>query len=199
VRDGHEALSFIYFLGCALLVASGLLARRLPLGQTLKMALAWIGIFAAAFLAFALRDDFRALGSRLLAEIRGGETQQVAGGTVRIRQSDDGHFWVDAELNGHAERFLVDSGATVTTVNRGTARRAGIEPTGHFGAVVVTANGTTVEQRAIAGTLKLGPIERRDFAIHISNEEEDANVIGMNFLSSLSAWGVEGQTLVLHP
>jgi aspartyl protease family protein len=199
MRDGDQALNFVYLLGCLVLVGSGLMARRLPLGQTMKIAVAWICIFAGLFLIFTLRNDFKALGSRMLAEITGNRTQQVSGGTIRIQRADDGHFWVDAEVNGRLTHFLVDSGCTVTTINRNTASGAGIAPSGHFGVIVDTANGRTVVQRGSAETLKLGPIERRDFEVQISSADDDANLLGMNFLSSLRGWRVEGSTLVLQP
>jgi aspartyl protease family protein len=43
-------------------VGSSLLAMRIPMGKALKMALAWIAIFALAFLVFAFRGEFSALG-----------------------------------------------------------------------------------------------------------------------------------------
>ena len=49
-----------------------------------------------------------------------------------------------------------------------------------------------------ADRLTLGPIERTDFPMFIAREDT-INVIGMNFLSSLSRWSVEGRTLVLRP
>jgi aspartyl protease family protein len=199
VRDGDQALAFVYLIGCLILVGTGFAVRRVPLRHSLKLALAWICIFAAAFFAFALRSDFRALGNRLLAEIQGGAAQQTEGGSVRIRRADDGHFWVDAAVNGQSLRFLVDSGATMTTLTRASARRAGVEPEGSFGVMVDTANGPAVEDRGTARTLTLGPITRSDFAIDISNASNELNVIGMNFLSSLRGWGVEGDTLVLRP
>ena len=39
----------------------------------------------------------------------------------------DGHFWVGAKLNGHDVKFLVDSGATTTTIDRGTANAVGVD------------------------------------------------------------------------
>jgi aspartyl protease family protein len=197
VNDGDQALNLVYLVGCLVLVASGLLVRRAPIGQTLKMALAWVLIFAAAFAVFTLRDDFRALGGRILAELTGEAGQQVKGSELRIRAASDGHFWIDGEVNGRAVRFLVDSGATVTTLTRATADRAGVAAGGGFGVVVETANGTTMVDRGRAGSLKIGPIERSDLAVHISATLGDTNVLGMNFLSTLSAWGVEGRTLVL--
>lgn len=199
MRDGDQAIAFVYLLGCLILVGTAFTVRRMPIGQGLKMALAWILIFAAAFFAFALRNDFRALGNRLLAEVQGGEDQQVQAGTLRIRRADDGHFWVDVAINGQSAHFLIDSGATMTTLTRETARRAGVEPEGSFGVIVNTGNGPAVEDRGTAGTLTLGPITRTDFAVDISNANNQLNVIGMNFLSSLRGWGVEGDTLVLRP
>ena len=197
MNDGDQALSLIYLVGCLVLVVSGLLVHRAPLGQTLKMALAWILIFAAGFAIFALRDDFKALGSRIMAEVSGEAAQQVKGGELRIRASEDGHFWIDGEVNGRAVRFLVDSGATVTTLSRAAADRAGVAASGGFGVLIDTANGTTMVDRGRAESVRIGPIERTGLAVHISGTLGDTNVLGMNFLSTLSAWGVEGRTLVL--
>ncbi len=194
MSDGDQAVTLIYLFLCLMLVASSLFVRRLPLGQTLKMVLAWLLIFAALSAIFALREDFLALGRRIVGSAA---TPELVGQEVRIRRSEDGHFWVDAELNGRTERFLIDSGATVTTISRETAERAGVAPSGRV-APVETANGPALVDRARAERLRLGPIERGDFPVHISRGDF-ANVIGMNFLSSLSSWGVEGQTLILRP
>jgi aspartyl protease family protein len=198
LNDGDQAISFLYLLGVLVLVVSALMVRRIPIGQGLKMFAGWVLIFLAAFVAFTLKDDFTALGKRVVAEGRG-EGQAVAvGKELRIRKSMDGHFWVDAELNGKTVRFLVDSGATVTSISSDTAAMADIVPSG-LPAVVQTANGTVRVGRARAERLKVGTIERRNLAVHVSEAFGPMNVLGMNFLSSLSSWGVEGQWLVLKP
>ena len=198
MNDGDQALSFVYLIGILVLVVSALMVRRIPIGQGLKMFAGWVLIFLAAFVAFALKDDFMALGKRVLAESRG-EGQVVAvGKELRIRKSMDGHFWVNGELNGKKVRFLVDSGATVTSISSDTAALADIEPSG-LPAIVQTANGTVQVGRARAERLKVGSIERRNMAVHVSEAFGPMNVLGMNFLSSLSGWGVEGQWLVLKP
>jgi aspartyl protease family protein len=197
VNDGSQALNLIYLLIVLIAVLSAFSLRRVPVGKTLKMVLAWVLIFAAAFAIFALRDDFRALGSRLWAAVTGSTVQETQGGELRIAMAEDGHFWVEGELNGHRVRFLVDSGATVTTIGQETATQAGVTPDGRR-APVSTANGVVVMDRGSAGRLKLGPIERSDFPMFIARDDT-INVIGMNFLSSLSRWSVEGRTLVLRP
>jgi aspartyl protease family protein len=198
VNDGDQALSFVYLVGVLVIVVSALMVRRIPIARGLKMALAWLLIFAAAFVAFTLRDDFSDLGRRVLAEVRGEAVTEQRGETMRIRQAPDGHFWVSARLNGQETRFMVDSGATVTSINANSARRAGIESSGLL-AAVETANGRIVVQRGRADTIELGSIKRQNMAVHISDGFGETNVLGMNFLSSLSSWGVQGRWLVLEP
>ena len=196
MRDGSQALNLIYLLVILIAVLSAFSLRRIPLGKTVRMVLAWILIFAAMFAIFALRDDFRALGNRLWAAVTGSDNQEVHGSELRVAMADDGHFWATGEINGRSARFLIDSGATVTTIGPELARNAGVEPSGER-TMVETANGIARVDRASA-SLALGPIQRPDLTVFIAGGE-GTNVIGMNFLSTLSRWSVEGRTLVLRP
>jgi aspartyl protease family protein len=54
-------------------------------------------------------------------------------------------------------------------------------------------------QRGRAERLEVGDIVREDMAVHISDGFGETNVLGMNFLSSLSGWGVERNRLILKP
>ena len=87
---------------------------------------------------------------------------ETSGAEIRIRRADDGHFWVNGEVNGRPVRFLVDSGATVTMLDRATAARVGIAPDDSFGVMISTANGTAMADRGRAGKIRVGPIERGD-------------------------------------
>ena len=199
MSETNQAAEFIYLMAILVLVVSALMVRKIPIGKGLQMFAGWVMIFLAAFVAFALKDDFVDLGRRVLQEARGETVAVQTGETIRIKQSLDGHFWVDATLNGESVRFLIDSGATTTSISEDTARRTGIERRGGLPAMVRTANGTVMVERGRAQTLRVGNIEREDLAVHISEAFGDMNVLGMNFLSSLSGWGVEGRWLVLRP
>ena len=185
----------IYYIVMIVFVASSLFAMRLPLGKAAKMLVAWVAIFGVAFILFSFRSEFAGIGQRLRAEATG--TPIVEGAAVRIPIADDGHFWVNAKLNGHDIRFMIDSGASITTVSRPVAVAANM-PTDGFKGIVSTANGETTVTRSRASQLQVGTIERSDFAVHI-NENDDVNLLGMNFLSSLNGWRVEGNYLVLQP
>jgi aspartyl protease family protein len=198
-ESGDQALSFIYLLGCLVLVVSALLVRRMPIGQGLKMFAGWVLIFLAVFVAFSLKDDFMALGRRVMDEASGRGQVVQSGKEMRIRKAEDGHFWVTARLNGVKVRFLIDSGATVTSISAETARRAHIQSDEAIPVLVQTANGTVAAERARAGRLQVGTIERRGMVVEVSEAFGPMNVLGMNFLSSLSGWGVQGEWLVLKP
>jgi aspartyl protease family protein len=110
----------------------------------------------------------------------------------------DGHFWVDAKINGEDVKFLVDSGATMTTIGSKTAERTGVANSGARDQLVRTGAGIIKVSSGRADNLDVGPIHRSEMALHITDDDE-MNVLGMNFLSSLSRWGVEGRWLELVP
>ncbi len=190
-----DAPYFLYYVIAAVFVGGSLIAMRIPMGKALRMALAWVAIFALAFLVFAFRGEFSSLGQRIRAEATGSSIDD--GATVRVPVGDDGHFYVTAKVNGHDVRFMVDSGASVTTISRSEAVAAGME-VGSRRAIVNTANGPTSVSQSYAERLEVGSIERSDFPVDVS-EQEDLNLLGMNFLRSLQSWRVEGNYLVLQP
>ena len=189
-------LGGVYILMAVMLVLGGLMARREPLARTLTMGLAWISIFAAGFVLFTFRDDFGWVLQRLRSEATGAPVQ--VGQTVRIPMALDGHFWVTAKVNGHDVKFLVDSGATMTTIGTETAKDAGVAVSPGRDQMVRTGNGMVRVASGYATTLAIETIVRKGMALHIA-QDEDLNVLGMNFLSSLQRWGVEGRWLVLQP
>lgn len=193
---GGDAVGLIWGVGALVLVGSALFARRLPLGQAAKMALAWVAIFAIGFVIFTFRDDMANAGRRVMAELGPGQASE--GETLRVRKSADGHFWVTARVNGNEERFLIDSGASISALSVGAARRSGVERDGGFAMVLQTANGPVSADRAHIAEFALGPIRREDLGVAVAEEFGGINVLGMNFLSSLSGWSVEGDWLVLR-
>ena len=187
-------LGGLYLLMAAMLVLGALMTRREPAARLITMALAWIAIFGAGFVVFTFRDNLGWVAQRLKAEAVG--TPVTEGRETRIPMAIDGHFWVDAHLNGRDVKFLVDSGATTTTIDRGTARIAGVEVSSGRDQYVRTGNGVIRVASGRAQEIKVGPITRNDVALEIA-DNDDLNVLGMNYLSTLRRWSVEGRWLVL--
>jgi aspartyl protease family protein len=196
---GDQTAQLIGTLLMLTLVGSSLLSRRLPVGQVLRMIVGWVLVFAILFVGYSYREELGAVFQRVSGDLAGDRGQTV-GGTLRIPMAEDGHFWVRARVNGTELRFMVDSGATTTGLSSAAAASAGIEvDQSGFPVVLETANGTTEARRARIERLALGPIETRDLAVLVSPNLGDTNLLGMNFLSSLASWRVEGRTLILQP
>ena len=190
--NGFDAPYAVYYVILLVAVAGSLIGMRQPVGKMLKMALAWVAIFGIGFILFSFRSEFSALGQRLRSEAMGSAI--LEGQTVRIPMAEDGHFWVRGSVDGRTTRFLIDSGASVTALSDDAAK--GLDPSGQV--AIDTANGTVIAHRVHVTRLEIGPIVREDFPGVTAAEFGDTNVLGMNFLSSLAGWGVEGRTLVLR-
>ena len=187
-------LGGVYILMAIMLVLGSLMARREPLAKQVTTALAWIVIFAAGFVLFTFRDDFGYLAQRLKAEAIGSPVTE--GRETRIPMAIDGHFWVNAKLNGRDVKFLVDSGATMTTIDRETANKAGVKVSPKADEYVRTGNGIIRVSSGRAEQLSVGGIVRQGVGLQVA-DNDDLNVLGMNYLSSLRRWGVEGRWLIL--
>jgi aspartyl protease family protein len=182
-----------------LVVVLGMVARHVPiLGTALRLA-SWVVLIVLAGVAIDQRERFDPYVGNILRALKL-EDQQVAGDEVRVRMSPDGHFWVRASIDGVERRMLVDSGATVTALSLSTATAAGIEAKDElFPVLLRTANGTIKAQTGRLGELRFGTIVARDLPVVVSPAFGDTDVLGMNFLSKLKSWRVEGRTLVLQP
>ena len=189
-------LGGVYLVMAIMLVLGSLMARRERLARTLTMMLAWVAIFAGGFVVFTFRDDLGYVAQRLRSEATGEPVRQ--GREIRIPMAIDGHFWVDGLVNGKKVKFLIDSGATMTTIGRETAANVGVRVSPNRNQIVRTGNGFIRVATGNAAELEVGDIKRQNLALHIA-DDEDLNVLGMNFLSSLQRWGVEGRWLILVP
>jgi aspartyl protease family protein len=193
----EQAPHVLYLVLAIVLVLSSLVGSQITAGKAVRYGLIWVAIFAGIFTLVVFRGEFGALGTRLKSELTGSAEPLVSGETLRLTKRDDGHFWIDAKVNGAPVRFLVDSGATTTTISAATAEQAGLEA-GMRGDVVETANGTIFMPRVTASLVEIGGIRRSDLSVNI-NSAGETSVLGMNFLSSLSSWGVQGDVMVLTP
>jgi aspartyl protease family protein len=186
----------IYALAAALII---LLLQRIPVvGRIVRFTFS-LGLLAFLIFVLLQQAPYHPELARI-ADRLGLDDQQVSGRELRVGMASDGHFWVVASVNGVERRMLIDSGATITAVSEATAKQAGIDVrTGLAPVVLRTANGATPARTGSIDELRIGNIVARNLKIVTAPGLGDLDVLGMNFLSRLQSWRVEGKTLILVP
>ncbi len=195
-----QVVQLVSLVGFLMLILASLGARRLRLGFLVKTVLGWAAIGFFIWAAVINKDRIADQFDRIGAGIGITEPAQVAQGeTVRIRLSPDGHFWARATINGVERRMLIDSGATVSAIGEETARAANIDFENGALVSVSTANGTVDAKRAQVRRIDVATLGTDDLTVFVASNFGDLDVLGMNFLSRLKSWRVEGNVLILEP
>ena len=112
--------------------------------------------------------------------------------------AEDGHFWVDASVNGHEAPFLVDSGAIGHhDFARNRRPRPGWRPAcaSRWSKPPMGRSRCTGSRRP---NVSRSARSRAPTSPSRSTTMTTAMCLGMNFLSSLGSWRVEGNYLVLQ-
>ncbi|MGL5837041.1 MAG: retropepsin-like aspartic protease family protein [Sphingorhabdus sp.] len=193
-----DAPRLIYAVLLLVLVVSSLVAYRLPLGKMVKMAAAWIGIFALAFIVMSFRPEMNMIWARVTGELTGAPRQSLSGEKLRLTRQDDGHFWLRASVNGTTADFMVDSGASMTAIGADLAKQSSIQLDGNA-IEMETANGRITVKTGTVKSFRVGDLQIDDHDVVVADNFGDVNVVGMNFLNSFKSWRVDGDVMELAP
>lgn len=123
----------------------------------------------------------------------GGSYSAPSKSVLRIASQDGGHHWVRGQINGRSVNFVVDTGASVISMNLSTARRLGIDYENGRPSSSVTANGRKETRTVLLDRVTIGPITQ--YQVLASVHLDDALpvvLLGNSFLSKLNMRIEEG-------
>lgn len=164
--------------------------RRRP-GRTLQQAAVWGLIFVGAIAAAGLWPDLR----RDLMP----RQSVLEGGRIEVPMAPDGHYYLTAEVNGTAVRFVVDTGASDIVLTRRDAERAGLDTAAlAFTGQARTANGTVATAPVRLATMQLGPIRDSNLRAVVNRGQMDDSLLGMAYLSRFERVEFRRDRLVLE-
>ena len=196
---GSGGFRVVYLVALLALVMSGLLHRRLGLTRIVGSAAVWIAIALLLVLGYSYRAELTGLKDRVMGEFLPHSGIAAGGSALSFRPAMDGHFYVEARVEGVAIRFLVDTGASRVVLSQADARRIGIDPARlDYSLRIATANG-----EARAASVMLTTIEVEDHRVEgvralVNEAPMSHSLLGMSFLDRLDGYEVRDGALVLR-
>ncbi len=162
---------------------------REGLNKTLQYAAVWAMIFIGGAAAVGLWQDI----SRDTRQI------SVAGADqITVPRARDGHYYLTAEVNDAAIRFVVDTGATDMVLTQKDAKRAGIDPaTLSYLGRATTANGEVRTAFVRLNDVQLGSVVDHDVPAVVNEGEMAQSLLGMGYLQRWGKIEITGGELIL--
>jgi len=124
----------------------------------------------------------------------------TSGRSLTLESGRDGHFQLEARIDGRFIDFMVDTGATMVIMRESDAARIGIRPMrSDYTATVSTANGKIKAARATLDRVEVRGITVYDVqALVLPDEALWKNLLGMSFLSRLKRYEYANGRMVLE-
>ena len=183
----------------ALVCASLLLRNKLPMGHALRYGLIWISLGSVLVLSYGFRHETGVIAGRFVAALLPYKGQKIDG-AMAFSAGQHGHFVLEADVDGQAVRFLVDTGASDVVLSPSDARRLGFNNNKlRFTKTYRTANGIVKGAPVRLSRVAIGPIIVTNVRASVNSVAMKRSLLGMSFLSRLSGYEVSGGRMMLKP
>jgi aspartyl protease family protein len=191
--------NFIYLALILVMFFSSLLSRRdLSLSKIFKYLAIWSATGLTAVSVYAYRYEFQDFKNRILGEIRPSSLQIRKSGEMMVNLAQDGHFYIDAKVNGVASRFMIDTGASDIVINLEAAQKLGIDPKKlTFNKPYQTANGTSWGASVTLEEFQIGNVKFRNIPASVNNADMGTSLLGMSFLRQFRKYEFYRDKLIL--
>jgi aspartyl protease family protein len=142
--------------------------------------------------AAALRPAQSAAATPVVAAAEG-EPAQVA-------KAADGHYWAEADVDGHEVHFLVDTGASAVALTPDDASRLGFDPASlAYTYQVATASGVARAAKVKLDSVSVAGAEVQGVDAYVIEKGLPTSLLGMTYLGRLSQFEATQTALILRP
>ncbi|MFT6580205.1 MAG: aspartyl protease family protein [Alphaproteobacteria bacterium] len=196
---GGDWASLGYVFVLLAVISFGFSRRQTSVSKLLRQAGVWLGIILLVGLFYAYRYELSGIRDRLMGEFLPGVGQDIGDGEVQFRAGPNGHFQLEARVNGVPIMFLLDTGASDIVLDPQDAVRLGFKLDRlTFSRQYQTANGVVRSAPVNLDAVQIGAITIRNVDASVNGAPLGASLLGMSFLERLSGYSVENGTLVLR-
>lgn len=196
-----QAMSLVHSIILLVLLSGGLIFhfKDRPTNG-LKYAAIWLVIILTLVMLYSYRYEFSDLKERLIATLSPASAVTDEDGSISFRVSQDGHFYINTEVNGKSVRFMVDTGASDIVLDKATAKKIGINLDDlKYTKIYSTANGTVRGAPVTLKTIQIDEFILRDVRASVNEADMEKSLLGMSFLENLEGYEVKRGILTLWP
>lgn len=189
-----------YALG-PILILSYLLAlkRNESLWKYIGQIGGWVGFLLLMVLLYSFRAEIGQLKSRVVAALMPDQGFNQTPGTLSFFRSSNGHFHVEAIVNGHPVRFLVDTGASDIVIAPHVAKTLGFPRNRlNFSIPYSTANGQGRGAPVVLDSFQVGEFTLNNLPASINQASMQNSLLGMRFFNKLQGFEIQKERLTIH-
>lgn len=160
--------------------------------------LIWIGILLVIIIGYAFRFELNYVSQRVIAVLVPSYSWVNTHGEIVTHRNSDGHFYIDAFVNGVKIRFMVDTGASDVALTTKDAKKLNFDLSAmKFTKTYSTANGVSKAAYVELDNIKLGDSNFRKVGAHVGMGGLDISLLGMSVLERFKSFRIERDTLIL--
>lgn len=179
-------ISQILILG--MLISSLFIRATTDRSKKLKHIAIWLAVIFVGVIIYNNRSNFIPYVAKTNEE-----------GQLEIQKSSDNHFYIMLKVNNTNVLFLIDTGATTTTLTTNDAKRIGIDINNlQYNQLINTANGTTFGASAQISNIQIGNFKLDNLWVLVNQSMSGNSLLGMNFLKQLSGYEVRQDKMILY-
>lgn len=160
--------------------------------KTSQSLFSWLLIFFGVAAAYGLWSKYEGkniLGSSLI---------QLDNNSYQLTKSEDGHYYADILVNGKIINFLIDTGASITTITAADADKIGIPVSSlKYLSPVQTANGIAMFANYNVKSVQWLNRELGPSILHVSNNGLNKSLLGMDIIKKFDRFSILGDKMFI--
>lgn len=173
-------------------------ARSQGVRKLLTGIFAWLLIVFVIIIGYAFRSELDYGYQRVMAVLIPFSSWTNETGELVIARAPDGHFYLDAIINGAKIKFLIDTGASDIALTKNDAAKLGIDIARlKFTRKYSTANGISYAAPITLQTVTIGNKTFRNIKGHVGQGDLDISLFGMSAIESFKGFKLDRDMLIL--
>ncbi|MFM6973400.1 MAG: TIGR02281 family clan AA aspartic protease [Alphaproteobacteria bacterium] len=196
--SGSQIANVIYIIIVIALIAFGFSRKEMPVKLILKYTIIWIAIILFVIVLYSFRYEFGDVKNRVSTELFPSKAVIKNHEQIIIAISADGHFYINLKVNNKNIRFMIDTGASETVIDKKIAKNIGID----FGNIYYDKIFKTANGQVRGASINIDEIDvsgMKFYNVEASITESDLSVplLGMSFLKRFYKYEFYREKLIL--